>query len=93
MAEFVDLAAPPVDARVLASERDRDLLSALDRLPANCQRLLRLLMEDPEPSYQDVSRALDMPIGSIGPTRGRCLHRLRRELGGITDGGNGSEPV
>jgi hypothetical protein len=36
-------------------------------------------MADPVPSYEEVSAALDMPIGSIGPTRARCLERLRRE--------------
>jgi hypothetical protein len=34
-------------------------------------------MADPAPSYAQVAAALDMPIGSIGPTRGRCLQQLR----------------
>jgi RNA polymerase sigma factor (sigma-70 family) len=74
---------PAVDARLLAGERDAALHAALGRLSEPCQRLLRVLMADPEPSYEEVGRALDMPIGSIGPTRGRCLKHLRRELGGI----------
>ncbi|MEY2536031.1 MAG: hypothetical protein QOF29_3941, partial [bacterium] len=41
---------------------------------------LRLLVTDPQPSYQEISAALDMPIGSIGPTRARSLERLRVEL-------------
>lgn len=74
---------PAVDARLLTDERQVALWEAIGRLSAPCQRLLRVLMADPEPTYEEVSRALDMPIGSIGPTRGRCLNHLRRELGGI----------
>jgi RNA polymerase sigma factor (sigma-70 family) len=74
---------PAVDSRLLAGERHVALHAALGRLSHRCQRLLRVLMADPEPSYEEVSRALDMPVGSIGPTRGRCLKHLRRELDGI----------
>lgn len=73
---------PPVEARLLSDERHAELYAALARLSEPCQRLLRVLMADPEPSYDEVGRALDMPIGSIGPTRGRCLKHLRREMGG-----------
>jgi RNA polymerase sigma factor (sigma-70 family) len=73
----------PLDANLLADERHAALHEALARLSDACQRLLRVLMADPEPTYEEVGRALGMPIGSIGPTRGRCLKHLRRELGGI----------
>lgn len=73
----------PVDSGLLSSERHAALHAALARLPERCQRLLRVLMADPEPSYEEVSAALDMPIGSIGPTRGRCLKQLKAELDGI----------
>jgi RNA polymerase sigma factor (sigma-70 family) len=53
---------------------------ALTRLSVRCQLLLRALAYTPDRSYADVSLALDMPIGSIGPTRGRCLGHLRRSL-------------
>jgi RNA polymerase sigma factor (sigma-70 family) len=72
---------PPVDspeARTLAAERSDLLWRAFAALPPRCQTLLRVLMADPPPSYQQVAVAMDMPIGSIGPTRGRCLHRLRQ---------------
>lgn len=78
-----DLLLPSVESRLLADERETALHDALSRLSEPCQRLLRVLMADPEPSYEEVSLALDMPVGSIGPTRGRCLKHLRRELGGI----------
>jgi RNA polymerase sigma factor (sigma-70 family) len=65
------------EARALAVERSDLLWRAFGELPQRCQQLLRVLMADPPPSYQQVAVALDMPIGSIGPTRGRCLDRLR----------------
>ena len=42
--------------------------------------MMEFLLADSEPSYADASAELGMPIGSIGPTRGRCLEKLRREL-------------
>lgn len=74
---------PPLDSALLADERQVALWEAVARLSEPCQRLIRVLMADPEPSYEEVGQLLDMPIGSIGPTRGRCLKHLRRELGGI----------
>ena len=51
--------------------------SAIDRLGGRCRELLRLLYSTDELSYQEIGVMLDMPIGSIGPTRARCLERLR----------------
>jgi RNA polymerase sigma factor (sigma-70 family) len=70
------------DARLLESERDAALWKAFATLSSRCQALLRMLAADPPPSYDDVSAALGMPIGSIGPTRGRCLAALRRAIAG-----------
>jgi RNA polymerase sigma factor (sigma-70 family) len=81
--DAADPLLPAVDSKLITDERQVALWSAIGRLSAACQRLLRVLMADPEPSYEEVSRALGMPIGSIGPTRGRCLKHLRSELGGI----------
>lgn len=81
-----DRLTPPPDARLLATERQVALWDALGTLPPHCQRLLRLFMADPPPTYQEVTVALDMPQGSIGPTRRRCLEKLRGKLSGITDG-------
>ena len=66
-----------VDARLLADERAQVVREALSRLPRRWQRLLELLMADPPASYAEISDQLGLPIGSIGPTRGRCLARLR----------------
>lgn len=67
----------PVDAVLLREEEAVMVRAAFDRLPERCQQLLRLLMVDEPPSYEELSAALGMPIGSIGPTRGRCLDKLR----------------
>ena len=53
---------------------------AWSRLPERCQRLLRIVAAEPRPDYSAIAADLDMPVGSIGPTRGRCLEKLRREL-------------
>jgi RNA polymerase sigma factor (sigma-70 family) len=76
----------PLGAALLVDERDRALWAAFGGLSERCQALLRLLVADPPPSYEDVGAALDMPIGSIGPTRQRCLERLRglAETAGVT---------
>ena len=68
---------PAIDERLLADESAQVVRDALSRLPRRWQRLLELLMADPPASYADISDELGLPIGSIGPTRGRCLARLR----------------
>jgi RNA polymerase sigma factor (sigma-70 family) len=78
---FVDERAPAIDQHMLDAERDRALWQAYELLPQPCRALLRVLMTRPRPSYAEVSAALGMPIGSIGPTRGRCLDKLRRLVG------------
>lgn len=66
-----------VAKRLLDGERDVALWRAFDSLPPRCKTLLRVLTMDPAPSYVEVSAVLGMPVGSIGPTRGRCLQSLR----------------
>jgi RNA polymerase sigma factor (sigma-70 family) len=76
--------APDDDAPELAlltQERDAGLWRAFTRLSERCQTLLRLLVSQDEPSYEAISAALDMPIGAIGPTRMRCLEKLRSFTG------------
>ena len=68
---------PEVDERLLADERAEAVREAISRLPEQWQRLLGLLMNDPPASYAQISDQLGLPLGSIGPTRGRCLARLR----------------
>jgi RNA polymerase sigma factor (sigma-70 family) len=70
---------------LLAVERDAALWRALGELSPRCRLLIRVLLAEPRPSYEAVAEALDMPVGSIGPTRARCLDRLRQnaELAGV----------
>ena len=66
---------------LIAGERDRALWRAFSRLSERCQALLRLLVSQDEPSYETIGAALDMPVGAIGPTRIRCLDKLRSFAG------------
>jgi RNA polymerase sigma factor (sigma-70 family) len=68
---------PEVDEVLLAEERAEIVREAMAHLPQRWQRLMQLLMADPPVSYAEISDELGLPIGSIGPTRGRCLARLR----------------
>jgi RNA polymerase sigma factor (sigma-70 family) len=79
--DHLDVRDVGIDAGLLVYERDRALLAAFSRLGERCQCLLRLLMADSPPSYDEIAAALDMPVGSIGPTLGRCLEQLRHLLG------------
>jgi RNA polymerase sigma factor (sigma-70 family) len=63
---------------LLVFERHAVLRQALTDLPACCQQLIALLIEDPPVPYAQISAKLGIPVGSIGPTRARCLSRLRR---------------
>lgn len=62
------------------AERIRLVWRAFEQLDEKCRRLLRVLMASPPPSYREISAALGMSVGSIGPTRQRCLQRLRTVL-------------
>ena len=67
------------EQELLAAERDATLREALARLPASCQRLIALLCADPSVPYAEISTRLGIAVGSIGPHRGRCLEKLRRD--------------
>jgi RNA polymerase sigma factor (sigma-70 family) len=71
---------PAAEQSLLNEERDAELWDALQRLSDLCRNLLRVLASDPAPTYLEVASALEMPVGSIGPRRGRCLEQLRRQL-------------
>lgn len=76
--DYLAAARPEVEA----VEKEFLLERAVGELPERCQSLLRLLYFDPqEPSYEEVSQRLGMPVASIGPTRARCLEKLRKLMG------------
>ncbi|OLF16826.1 RNA polymerase subunit sigma [Actinophytocola xanthii] len=75
-----ELAAPdpsPED-QVLRGDRDRALWLAFNRLTPRCQELLRLTVLAGRAEYRAVAEELGIPVGSIGPTRRRCLSLLQR---------------
>jgi len=65
------------EAQVMREEEEEMLWRVFASLPGRDQILLRLLFADPPPTYQEISAATGMPVGSIGPVRGRCLAQLR----------------
>jgi RNA polymerase sigma factor (sigma-70 family) len=65
---------------VLASDEESRLWQHIAGLPERCRALLRVIAFADRPDYAAVAQALGMPIGSIGPTRGRCLAKLRQKL-------------
>jgi RNA polymerase sigma factor (sigma-70 family) len=69
---------PTVEESLLVAERNAAVRAAFARLPLHCQRLLALLIHDPPLSYTDIGDRLGVPVGSLGPTRARCLDKLRR---------------
>lgn len=70
--------AGTAEREVPAAERHTALREALTNLPPDCQQLIALLIQDPPVSYAKISARLDIPIGSIGPSRSQCLDKLRR---------------
>lgn len=66
-----------IDASLLAVERSHDVNDALLQLPPRWRDIMTLLSADPPVPYEEISRTLNVPIGSIGPTRRRCLRRLQ----------------
>jgi RNA polymerase sigma factor (sigma-70 family) len=87
--------AEPIETGLLTSERNVTLWQAFCKLPEHCQRLLRIAVAVPR-TYQEISAELEVPVGYIGPTRGRCLGYLRKLLAGTglidSGGGTGGRP-
>jgi RNA polymerase sigma factor (sigma-70 family) len=78
--DVADVMLPGADAGLLRTEEQQSLWRAVGMLSSACQRLLRVAFGDPPLAYNEISAALDMPIGSIGPSRARCLAQLRTLL-------------
>lgn len=68
---------------VFGRELAGSVAAALDAVPPRCRALLELSIASPRLSYAEISTALGVPLGSVGPTRARCLIHLRRRLGVI----------
>jgi DNA-directed RNA polymerase specialized sigma24 family protein len=76
-----------IDEEYLMAERNAALRAAFAELPPRCQQLLAMLTSDPPSSYAEISATMQIPVGSIGPRRARCLERLRKSsvLAGLSD--------
>ena len=70
--------AQMAEQQVLVSERHAALREAFAHLPPCDQQLIALLIQDPPVPYAEIGARLGIPVGSIGPTRGRCLDKMRR---------------
>ena len=79
-----DPTAPVTGPDPAVATEESELAAAIwrhiEQLPARCHQLLRLVAFVDRPDYSAVSSALGIPVGSIGPTRGRCLAKLRLAL-------------
>jgi DNA-directed RNA polymerase specialized sigma24 family protein len=78
--DVVDDTVAPLDERMIRDEGIARVAAAFNDLAPQCQDLLRLLVADPPLDYETIATIVERPIGSIGPTRARCLERLRRLL-------------
>lgn len=82
--------APQVESLFIEHEDRRSVVAAFAKLSEACQQLLRLLTVDPPLSYEEISETIGRPIGSLGPTRARCIERLREAMSGIRGLGDDS---
>ncbi len=87
--------APMIEQEILIAERDAVLRAAFAELSPFCRELLSMLICDPPCAYAEISAALGVAVGSIGPMRARCLERLRRSphVTAIADSGAWSTGV
>ena len=68
------------DELLVRGERQRTLWDHVQELPERCRELMRVIAFADRPDYARIADSLGMPVGSIGPTRGRCLAKLRQQL-------------
>ena len=69
-----------VENVAVAAAQSDSIRKVIGQLPGKCPQLLTMLYSDEESSYDDVKNRLGIPAGSIGPTRSRCIERLRQAL-------------
>ncbi|WP_286928494.1 MULTISPECIES: RNA polymerase sigma factor [Aeromicrobium] len=74
--------SPAAESEAVSADENHRLWSAVAQLNERCQRLLRVIAFDDRPDYQHISEDLGMPVGSIGPTRRRCLEKLKAVISG-----------
>lgn len=75
---------------LIRDEENRMVVRAFHTLDEVCRELLRLMVVEPALSYEEISETVGRPIGSLGPTRARCLAKLKGAISRISGGGAGS---
>jgi len=82
--------APSFDEMLIDDEDQRSVTRAFKTLDATCRELLRLMTIEPALSYEEMAEVTGRPIGSLGPTRARCLNKLKTAISRISAGGGDS---
>jgi len=92
--DIPDEQAVTAEEELLQAERQAALREAFTYLPPSCQQLIGMLIQDPPVPYAKISTELGIPIGSIGPSRRRCVDKLRRHpaVAALIDAETGSTP-
>jgi RNA polymerase sigma factor (sigma-70 family) len=92
--DISDEQAVTAEEELLQAERQAALREAFTYLSPSCQQLIAMLIQDPPVPYVQISAELGIPVGSIGPTRRRCLARLRRHpaIAALIDAETGRTP-
>jgi RNA polymerase sigma factor (sigma-70 family) len=92
--DIADKQATTAEEELLQAERHAALRQALTSLSPSCQQLIGMLIQDPPVPYAQISNELGIAVGSIGPTRRRCLSKLRRHpaIAALIDAETGGTP-
>lgn len=69
--------SPSLEEMLVEDEESRQVIHAFEELGEDCRQLLRLLTVEPALSYEEISEATGRPVGSLGPTRRRCVEKLK----------------
>jgi RNA polymerase sigma factor (sigma-70 family) len=75
--------SPSLETLLIEDEESREVVAAFREIGEECQQLLRLLTVEPALSYEEIAEATGRPVGSLGPTRGRCVERLKAAISRI----------
>lgn len=77
---------PSPDEMLVTDEEHRQIVAAFATLEEMCRQLLRLMTIEPPLTYEEISEVLGRPVGSLGPTRARCLEKLKAAISRIRQG-------
>ncbi len=76
--DVADTSLSSLDEALIEDEEVASVVTAFKQLEERCQELLKLLVVEPKLDYETVASLLGKPMGYLGPTRGRCVEKLRR---------------